>query len=1158
MQYLPSLRYAVDSIRITRPVHPSLAFLVSTLLVLMILLPGSAASALNDNALTPVNNAPPDLVMQAGHTKSVDAIAISPDGLLLASGSADNSARLWEVATGHEIRTFSGHSLGIKALAFSPDSKLLVSGAIDGHVKLWNTVTGSALWDQPDCGSASAAAFSRDGRWIAVGNMEKTIKLLDATTGRQKGTLSGHNGLITALAFSPDARILASGSADHTIRFWEPETGREKRSLLDHTDRVTTVAFSPDGKWLASGSRDTKVKIWNANTGRVQRNFTDSTAEILAVIFSADGKLLIAETAAKAVAQWDVASGSKIVESKAQDYESLSSAVAGVISSNGQFTANSIGDKSVSIQDVATGRELRRLTSHSYSVYATAFSPDGRWFASGGSENTVKLWEIASGRELHTLETNSFVNAITFSLDGRWIVAGSLSGAITVWEADTGQELKRLVSHTGSVNGLAFSSDGRWLASAGGDQSVKLWDAATWTVSRNFVGHSDEVYAVGFSPDSKVLASASADKTAKLWDIATGQEVLMLTGHSGPVLAVSFSPDGQRLATGSTDYKVILWERATGREQRTLVGHTGEVKSVAFSNDGRLVFSGSKDTSIRGWDTETGRETLNLLGHSGAVHSLTLNPGGQWLASGSDDGSSRIWDAKTGQAIATLISLRQSSAGIADVRTDWVVITPDGLFDGSSAAWSQILWRFDKNTFNTRPVEVFFNDYFYPGLLAEILSGQHPKASHDIAQVDRRQPQISIAPAANDAVINGVVSNRNLPLRLVIEEAPPDGSHPAGSGVRDVRLFRNGTLVKAWHGDLFKGPDKKMTLEAVLTVVAGANELTAYAFNSDNIKSADAHLLVTGAEGVKHSSTAYILAIGVNKYANQGFNLKYAVSDADDFSNEMRAAQQNLRGRFERVEVLELQDQQATKENIMAALGRLAPGTGADLPVNASLDLTKLATAQPEDTVVLYFASHGLANQSSFYIIPHDLGYQGTRGRLNAAGLDTIMSHSISDRELEQSFERIAAGNILFIIDACNSGQVLESEEKRRGPMNSKGLAQLAYEKGMYILAASQSYQAAVEAAELGHGLLTYALIEEGLKQGKADSAPRDGKVLLQEWFDYATARVPELQQRQMDRARELVIVEEEVRQAGFSKSSVQRPRVFYRRDTPVPLIAVR
>ena len=108
----------------------------------------------------------------------------------------------------------------------------------------------------------------------------------------------------------------------------------------------------------------------------------------------------------------------------------------------------------------------------------------------------------------------------------------------------------------------------------------------------------------------------------------------------------------------------------------------------------------------------------------------------------------------------------------------------------------------------------------------------------------------------------------------------------------------------------------------------------------------------------------------------------------------------------------------------------------------------------------------------------------------------------------------------MLVIDACNSGQALEAEEKRRGPMNSRGLAQLAYEKGIYILAAAQSYQAAHEAARLGHGFLTYALVEEGLKTNAADIGPRDGQVLLREWLDYATQRVPKIQADELEAQR--------------------------------------
>lgn len=148
-----------------------------------------------------------------------------------------------------------------------------------------------------------------------------------------------------------------------------------------------------------------------------------------------------------------------------------------------------------------------------------------------------------------------------------------------------------------------------------------------------------------------------------------------------------------------------------------------------------------------------------------------------------------------------------------------------------------------------------------------------------------------------------------------------------------------------------------------------------------------------------------------------------------------------------------------------------------------------------------------------------------------------------------------------MVIDACNSGQALESDEKRRGPMNSKGLAQLAYEKGIYILTAAQGYQAALEAAELGHGFLTYALVEEGLKRGAADSDPKDGRILIREWVDYATQRVPEMQAAALSGGRGLKIVyvpgEESISEP--TRRNLQRPRVFYRREVEAePLVVER
>ena len=220
---------------------------------------------------------------------------------------------------------------------------------------------------------------------------------------------------------------------------------------------------------------------------------------------------------------------------------------------------------------------------------------------------------------------------------------------------------------------------------------------------------------------------------------------------------------------------------------------------------------------------------------------------------------------------------------------------------------------------------------------------------------------------------------------------------------------------------------------------------------------------------------------------------------------------------------------------------------------SAPASMRNLKPAQPEDAVIFYYAGHGTAEQSRFYLIPHDLGYNGAQGDLDESSVQTILQHSISDLELEQALERVDAGQLLLVIDACNSGQALEAEEKRRGPMNSKGLAELAYEKGMDILTAAQSYQAALEAVQLGHGYLTYALVEEGLKTAAADIAPKDGQVEIREWLDYATSRVPQLQQTKVIESRaagrEVFFVAERARGDRADSDELQRPRAFYRRE---------
>jgi hypothetical protein len=168
------------------------------------------------------------------------------------------------------------------------------------------------------------------------------------------------------------------------------------------------------------------------------------------------------------------------------------------------------------------------------------------------------------------------------------------------------------------------------------------------------------------------------------------------------------------------------------------------------------------------------------------------------LASAGEDGSTFLWDAKTGEHLLTLISL--------DDGGEWMVVTPQGLFDGTPVSWNQILWRYNQETFNVAPIEWFFNEFYHPGLLSDVFAGKRPKVAQDVSKKDRRQPLVKLSlPREAGQQADAPIASRTVKVKIDITDAPADKDNPQGTGARDVRLFRNGSLVKVWHGDVLKG-----------------------------------------------------------------------------------------------------------------------------------------------------------------------------------------------------------------------------------------------------------------------------------------------------------------------------------------------------------------
>ena len=286
------------------------------------------------------------------------------------------------------------------------------------------------------------------------------------------------------------------------------------------------------------------------------------------------------------------------------------------------------------------------------------------------------------------------------------------------------------------------------------------------SMSAGTMGRS--VTSLAFSPDGRILAIGGVESKSNLDFAAMMNPAAQKNRKSSkPQDPDEIMKNMKVEAVG----QVTLWDVASGTEIGALKGHGKGVTQVAFSRDGRLLASSSTDNTIRIWDVAGRRELRTLIGHTANIESLDFSPDSRLLASAGDDGGTFLWDANTGEHLLTLISL--------DDGGEWMVVTPQGLFDGTPAAWNQILWRYNHDTFNVAPIEWFFNEFYYPGLLGDVFAGKRPKVALDVSKKDRRQPVVKLS-VAGDATT--AIAARTIKVKVDISEAPAEKDNPQGSG----------------------------------------------------------------------------------------------------------------------------------------------------------------------------------------------------------------------------------------------------------------------------------------------------------------------------------------------------------------------------------------
>ena len=541
------------------------------------------------------------------HTEGdISAIAFAGDGSIWSVDEA-GLLRRWS-AEGHILqRSFLSD---LETLwCFSADADLLASG--NDNLLIWNTAEGQLLYRIPQPGWVSALAFSPDGRTIACGHDDGSVRLWDVHSQRQIGELAAHTDAVSAIQFSAAGDRIATAGEDRIVQVWNAESHKLLASLKSHTDRIPALAWSPDGSLLVSAGWDTSARVWRPGVASEPEMLLNSHADqVLCATFSPDGKLLATADSDHDIYLWS---------------------------------------------NAASGKVRHALRGHIDEVRSLSFNCDGSILASAGADRVIHLWDTRDGKLLAGPNPTGR-HALALVGGATALLASTGGPSLRVWALATGDEV--FPTGDGPAHSIAASDDGRWLAVGGTDHRTRLYDLTRpQTAPKMLEATRPPVGALAFAPGGKFfVATSPSDGLVWLWKPeATEADLILIEAADGCTLeTVAVHPDGNRVAVGGADYlstgerdgAVCIWDLTTKLKLATF--DTG-VTALAFDPQGRFLAGAGLTDHVHVWDLASEAEVFALEGHQERINAIAFTPDGSYLLSGGDDQTVRIWDVLSGR-----------------------------------------------------------------------------------------------------------------------------------------------------------------------------------------------------------------------------------------------------------------------------------------------------------------------------------------------------------------------------------------------------------------------------------------------------------------------------------------------------------------------------
>jgi WD40 repeat protein len=660
------------------------------------------------------------------HGGEVQDASFSPDGTKVVTASADDTAQVWDVATGQKVGQPMRHSDWVHTAEFSPDGTKVVTASWDGTARVWDARTGEQIGNamQHDVsiegGKVNSAYFSADGTEIATASWDHTARIWDATNPAHpeigKPMVHELPGAISETVwtamFNPDGapKFVVTASADHEARLWDVATQTEKAHKL-HNGEVNKAVISPDGRWVATAGDDGTGYILDAKTfQQVGKPLKHGSGEPIDFIsFSPDSRTIVTASQDKTAQLWEVPSGNHL----GQPMVHGGWVEAATFSADNNYVVTASSDRTARVWDAKTGQPLSEPMRNSGDVYMARFSPaDPSLVVTASFDGTARIWKWNRVAELPVIGGKGALKTVCLDEDDERLVTVTESGA-QIWDARTGLPAGQMAT-TGPVTLATCSADGTLMFTAQEKQGqirnamtgagvgtaislvetpeaavidshdhvlavvspnkLEMFDAATGQQKETPIELGGDATDAVFSGDGSMIATWSHGGTVRVWDVATGAAIGKPMLHKGEVKSANFSPDGKQLvASSTTGHEASLWTVETGVEAGVLQVDNW-VPDAEFSPNGKWVAS-AYGGAAQVWDAAGSNRLSQLMQESDTVLLSTFSPNSQWVLTASQDGVAQVWDAMTGVEAARPMKRTESAAESLPIR---VAFTSDG------------------------------------------------------------------------------------------------------------------------------------------------------------------------------------------------------------------------------------------------------------------------------------------------------------------------------------------------------------------------------------------------------------------------------------------------------------------------------------------------